>query len=421
MLGVGRPITHCIGIVAHEVEHAAAEHLAREGLHVREPGVDRPRYVVARASGDGVVELTADEGAPRELEQRAPVSPRSRPSPGTAGECGEWLRASLQEQLGRRAATLERRPGRVHALECPGIAVRPTQLARQGRRLGAVGCRLKELIEPRDPERALRLDLGEQVAQARHVGVGGVVIRADEHGNVLPGRAPDEPGSHRAPRRGQPVAVSGERRSDLVPRRREVPHQGVPPVGAAPAVQVALLSRLPSQAPPHHTRPDAELAGQGGPHRWMTERIRRIQHVEPAAEPLGIRRAEQQVAHQRFARGDELIGEHVPRTDLQAPRLDEGPDLGLLLRARAQVVGDEYGLAIEQEAAVARVRLQPLEQVIQRGDEPRLKRGARQIPLAVPVGVRDEMKDEPAHWRVSLRGLRLPCYTLHYKVLLDTD
>src|SRR5437667_315568 len=89
-------------------------------------------------------------------------------------------------------------------------------------------------------------------------------------------------------------------------------------------------------------------------------------------------------------------------------------------RSRAQVVGDEYGLAIEQEAAVARVRLQPLEQVIQRGDEPRLKRGARQIPLAVPMGVRDEMKDEPAHWRVSLRGLRLPCYTLHYKVLLDT-
>jgi len=131
----------------------------------------------------------------------------------------------------------------------------------------------------------------------------------------------------------------------------------------------------------------------------MAEGVRRIQDVESPAELLGVRRAEQQITHQRFPRGDQLVGENVPGPDLQAPRLHQGLELGFAVRAGAQVIGHQHRLAVEQEAAVSGVGRQPLEHVVQRGHEARLKRGARQVPLAIPVSVRDEMEDEPAHWR----------------------
>ena len=131
----------------------------------------------------------------------------------------------------------------------------------------------------------------------------------------------------------------------------------------------------------------------------MAEGVGRIQHVEPPAELLGVRGAEQEVAHQRFAGGDQLVGQDVPGAHLQAPRLHQSLDIAFALGARPQVIGHEHGLAIEQEASVPRVGVEPIEQIVQRGHEARLKRGAWQVPLAVPVGVRDEMEDEPAHWR----------------------
>ena len=160
-LGISHMLPRDIGVVVHELEQAAAHHGSRQRFHTREPRFHGAGNVVARASGDRIVELAPDEGAPCELEQGTPVAP-----PGAAGERGERFGQPLQKQLRRRAAALEWRPGRVHALERPGVAVRPAQLARQRRRLGAVGHRLKELLEPRHPECALRLELGEQVAQA---------------------------------------------------------------------------------------------------------------------------------------------------------------------------------------------------------------------------------------------------------------
>jgi len=224
------------------------------------------------------------------------------------------------------------------------------------------------------------------------------MIRADEYRDVLRGGALHERRPDGSPCRGETVGVRRQRGADLVPGRRKLPQQDVPAVGAAPAVQVALLARLAAQPPPHHASPDAELARQRRPYRGVAECIGRIQHVEPSPEPLRVGGAELQVTHQRLAGGDQLVGQDVPRPQLEPSGLDERLELRLPLRTGAQIVGDEHRLTVEQETAVTRVGLEPLEQVVQRGDEPRLERGARQIPLAVPVRVRDEVEDEPAHW-----------------------
>ena len=383
-----------VGVVPYQVEHGAAHDVTRQRLDAREPPGHGAGDIVARAPGDGIVELAADERAPCQLEQGTPVATSRAPR-----ERGQRLGEALQAQLSGRSAPLERRARGVHALQRPGVAVRPAQLSVERRRLDAFPDELQELIEARHAERAARLELGQQVAQARHGRVRGVMVGAEEHGDVLRGRALHQDGPDRGPRLGEPVRRCRQRGPDLVPRGREVPHQHVPPVGAAPAVQVALLAGLAAQPPPHDAAPDPELARQRRPRRRMAEGVGRIQHVEPPAELVGVRGAQQQVANQRLAGGDQLVGEDVPGPHLQAPCFHQGLEIGLALGARVQVVGDEHGLAVEQEALVPRVGLEPLDQVVQRGQEARLKGGARQVPLAVPVGVRDEMEDEPAHWR----------------------
>src|SRR5436309_2196294 len=186
-----------------------------------------------------------------------------------------------------------------------------------------------------------------------------------------------------------------------------MPQQHVLAIEAVPVVQVPLLPRLAAQAAPHDAVADPELARQRRPRRRVTERIGRVEHVESSAPPLRVGRAQQQIAHQRFARRDLLVGEHVPRTHLQPARLHERAHVALALGPGSQVVLEQHGLAVEQEAAVAGVGVQALEQLIHHCDEARLKRGRRQIPLAVPVRVGNQMKDESGHRAAKPKGLTL--------------
>ena len=139
----------------------------------------------------------------------------------------------------------------------------------------------------------------------------------------------------------------------------------------------------------------------------MPERVRGVQHAGPATPPLAVRGALEQVAHERFARWDQLVGQHVPGAELESPRRDQGPNIRLAVRSRLEVILQQHGLAVEQEAAVAGIAAQQLDQVVEHGDEPCLKRPPREIPLPVPVGVRDEVKDES-----SQAGGRLQWYDL---------
>src|SRR6059036_3445066 len=126
-----------------------------------------------------------------------------------------------------------------------------------------------------------------------------------------------------------------------------MPQQHVLAIEAVPVVQVPLLPRLAAQAAPHDAVADPELARQRRPRRRVTERIGRVEHVESSAPPLRVGRAQQQVAHQRFAGRDLLVGEHVPRTHLQPARLHESDVRALVKTGRLQV-GPWYVLADEQ-------------------------------------------------------------------------
>src|SRR3989442_8941752 len=115
--------------------------------------------------------------------------------------------------------------------------------------------------------------------------------------------------------------------------------------------------------------------------------------------------SEEEIPDQSLARRDLLVGKHVPGAQLQPSGLDQGAHVTLTLRPGAQIVLDQDGLAVEQEAAVRRIGLQSLHQVVHDRNETGLECGARQIPLAIPVRVRDEMKDQSGHGAPKPKGL----------------
>ena len=129
----------------------------------------------------------------------------------------------------------------------------------------------------------------------------------------------------------------------------------------------------------------------------MTERIGGVEHVGPPAEPLGVGPAEQQVPQERLAGGNQLVGEDVPGPDLKPTVAHEARDPRALFGPDAQIVLEQDGLAIEKEAAKIGSGVEPVQQVVDGGDQAGDECGAREIPLPVPVGVRDEMDGEPGH------------------------
>ena len=227
--------------------------------------------------------------------------------------------------------------------------------------------------------------------------MGRMVIGADKERNVLARRALYERGAHLSPDVGQACSRAGQGGADLVAFGRQMPEQDLPAVGPAPAKEIAILVGFGAEAAPQDAVLETEFVRDRGKYRGMAERIRRVQHVESSAETFRIRRAEQQVADQRLPRRDQLVGEHIPGTDLQASRLHERLHVVLALGTRAQVVLDEHRLAIEQERPEGRVGVHAFDQFVEHQNQARVKCGTREKPLPVPMGVRNEMKDERRH------------------------
>src|SRR5882762_11188579 len=224
-----------------------------------------------------------------------------------------------------------------------------------------------------------------------------MMIGADEQRDVFGGRALHEGGAHLRPDVGQARSRAREAGADLVLVRREMPEQDVAAVAASPTEEIAFLSRLAPQTTPQDAVFQTELARKRRENRGVAERIGRVQHVEASAEAFRIGGAKQEIADERLPRWDQLVGQHVPRTDLQATRLHERLEVVLALGTRAQVVLHKNGLAIEQERAEDGVGVQPVDQLVEHQDQARMKRGAGQEPLPIPMGVRNEMEDERRH------------------------
>ena len=209
----GASVARGIGVVAHQVVERAARDLAGVRSYVDDAALRGRGDVIARAPRDRVVELRAHQRAPRQVEQRSPLAPAV-----AARQGGQRFRHPFEPQLGLAMAPLERRPRAVHALQCPGIAVRPAELSRgerRGRRASPLG-RLKELIQAGNPERIGRFELEQQIAQPHQLGMRGVVVGAHEDRDVLSRRPLHQRGAHPVPRGREPVGIGRKYRRDLV-------------------------------------------------------------------------------------------------------------------------------------------------------------------------------------------------------------
>ena len=123
----------------------------------------------------------------------------------------------------------------------------------------------------------------------------------------------------------------------------------------------------------------------------MAEGVRRIQDVEAAAPPLGVGPSRQQVANQRFAGGNQLIGQDVPGSHLEPAVGDECAGAGFLVRANRQVILQQDGLSVEHEAPEAGLALHPGDEVVECGDQAAHELGAREVPLPIPVRVGNQV------------------------------
>ncbi len=101
--------------------------------------------------------------------------------------------------------------------------------------------------------------------------------------------------------------------------------------------------------------------------------------------------AAEQVADERFAAHQELVGHHVPGADQDAAVLDRLAQPRFLFRPDLEVVLEHDGLAVEMEMLVVGIGIEQIEQPIDERDEPEPELLVRQIPLAIPVGVGDDV------------------------------
>ena len=148
------------------------------------------------------MKLCAEERPPRRLEQHSAVPARRIPRQRV-----ERLGDALQIQFDVAVPAFEGRTRAVDTLQRPRVAVGPAQLPFDIARDCAIGS-LEKLIEARDAKRARRLELREDIAQAREGGMGRVMIGADKERDMLSRRPLDQRGAH-LPEIGQPRAGAG--------------------------------------------------------------------------------------------------------------------------------------------------------------------------------------------------------------------
>ena len=177
------------------------------------------------------------------------------------------------------------------------------------------------------------------------------MVGPDRHREVRRGGAAHQNLTEPRPFIGKPRGIGHEPGPGLVAVGWQVVQQDRAAVGSVPAIAVALLARLAAEPPPEHATGHAELGGERGPDGGMPERIGGVEHVRPPAQALRVGAAEEQVPHEALARRNELVGQDVPGADLEAAGADQGGDPDALVRADAQVVLEQHGLAVEEEAA----------------------------------------------------------------------
>ena len=347
-------------------------------LGLGEPHEDLRGDLVGGAAADRVVRRVLDHPAPREREELC--------GPRRAVQRGERLGIPLEPSLGPRSGRLDVDPrGRdVHQDVRARAGAHLTRPRRGGS--GAVAERSAERREL-DPHvivlRVRALDHVDELRERR------LVVRAvhREH------RVVAEERTHRLDQ-----LVDGV--TELVGRDQEV--RGVAVAGRKVlgahrrAVDAAPLEHVVF----HRGRDSAPHDGVVEPVRAqdlrhlgdVPEHVRQVADAHLAAELARTREALLEVPPDRLAGDEELVHQHLPRPDRQPTLLDERAQPLLVLGPDLEVVVDGLQLAVEREDEPL-VRLHQLEHVVDQPHELQAEALERQVPLAVPVRVGDQVDD----------------------------
>jgi hypothetical protein len=127
----------------------------------------------------------------------------------------------------------------------------------------------------------------------------------------------------------------------------------------------------------------------------VAELVRQVTDGHGAAELLAATLAVLEVAEDGLARDEELVHEHEPWADRQPAFFHESPDAWLGLGPHLQVVVERRQLAVEREP-VPLVLLHQVEQPVDQPDELQAEALEGEVPLPVPVGVRNEVDGRQA-------------------------
>ena len=133
----------------------------------------------------------------------------------------------------------------------------------------------------------------------------------------------------------------------------------------------------------------------------MAEHVGEIPDQHGPAERLGPPDAHFEIAHERLAGYEELVHQDPPGADRQLSIGHQPRQPGRLFWAHFEVVVDGCRLAVEGEPN-ARVAGHLVEQTIDQLHQTHPKRLERQVPLAIPVGVRNEVDHDPRRHRLSM-------------------
>ncbi len=170
--------------------------------------------------------------------------------------------------------------------------------------------------------------------------------------------------------------------------RRQVHHEHARPIGRLPPV----LGAVASKATPENGVVEAEISQNLWHLSDMPKQIGQIADGHRRAELRRDSMPALEVPHQRLAADEKLVRHVVPRAN-QYPALgDESSQSRLVLGSQLEVVLEHDGLAVKVKVSIVGLRLHQVEQPIDETYEADAKLLKGEIPLPVPVGVRDDVR-----------------------------
>ena len=191
-----------------------------------------------------------------------------------------------------------------------------------------------------------------------------------------------------------PVIVQSD--AGLVPLRRQMMGEDGTASGTPPAVEIPFDPARPPQPAPHHGPANPEPHTEVGQAGRMAERVGAVQHRRFGTELPRHRDPDLQVPGERYAGGNQLIGQDIPRPDRELASPHQCLDRSAGPGHHREIVLDQDHLAVEVEAK-PRGRLEQFEQPVHRRNQPGREDAPGQVPLPIPVDMRDQVKSEPSH------------------------